>query len=134
MTNPPPRDGVCSSEFFIVSGPLERDFPGVKVINRLGARSSDSAYSGRMSRPTARHRGGVRGRQLSRGRRLPAVFGAFKDLGARCHEAAVDQHRFIGIKTSPSAGNSRAGREANALMPRRCAKDKDSASSTSGNR
>jgi lysophospholipase L1-like esterase len=133
VTNPPPRDGVVfvGSSSIVKWTSLERDFPGVKVINRGfgGSELSDSAYYAEriitpyQPRVVVVYAGD---NDLNAGKTPEMVFAAFKKLVAKVHaKLPATRIVYIGIKPSPSRWKIHdKGEKANALIAAECAKDK----------
>jgi len=110
QTNPPPRDGVVfvGSSSIVRWATLQRDFPGVKAINRGfgGSELADSVYYADkivipyQPRIVVLYAGE---NDLNSGRSPDAVFADFKAFVAKVH-AALPKTKivFISVKPSPS--------------------------------
>ena len=131
--SPPARDGVVfvGSSSIVKWSSLEKDFPGVNVINRGfgGSELSDSVFFADRIVIPYRPRVVVvyaGDNDLNAGKTPEAVFGDFKAFVAKVH-ARLPETRivFIGIKPSPSRWKIHAtGEKANALIAAECAKNK----------
>lgn len=132
-TQPPPRDAVVfvGSSSIVKWTTLERDFPGVKVINRGfgGSELWDSVtFADRIVTPYQPRIVVVYAgdNDLNAGKTPETVFADFKAFVAKVH-AKLPQTRivYIGIKPSPSRWKiHQAGEKANALIAAECARDK----------
>lgn len=133
QTNPPPRDGVVfvGSSSIVRWSSLQRDFPGVKAINRGfgGSELADSVfYADRIVIPyrpriVVLYAGE---NDLNAGKTPETVFADFKAFVAKVH-AALPQTRivFIAIKPSPSRAKIKDQvARANALVAAECKRDR----------
>ena len=132
QTNPPPRDGVVfvGSSSIRRWATLQRDFPGVKAINRGfgGSELADSVfYADRIVTPylpriVVLYAGE---NDLNAGKTPETVFADFKAFVAKVH-GALPQTRivFIAIKPSPSRAKIKEQvARANALVAAECKRD-----------
>jgi lysophospholipase L1-like esterase len=132
QTNPPPRDGVVfvGSSSIVRWSSLQRDFPGVKAINRGfgGSELADSVfYADRIVIPyhpriVVLYAGE---NDLNAGKTPETVFADFKAFVAKVH-AALPQTRivFIAIKPSPSRAKIKDQvARTNALVAAECKRD-----------
>lgn len=132
-TNPPPRGGVVfvGSSSIVKWSTLERDFPGVKVINRGfgGSELADSVYyADRVVTPykprtVVLYAGD---NDLKAGKSPETVLADFKAFVGKIH-AKLPQTRivYIAVKPSPSRWSIKdKGEKTNALIAAECAKDK----------
>jgi lysophospholipase L1-like esterase len=132
-SNPPPRNGVVfvGSSSIVKWTSLERDFPGVKVINRGfgGSELGDSAfYADRIITPYQPRVVVVYAgdNDLNAGKTPEAVLVSFKEFVANVHaKLPTTRIVFIGVKPSPSRWKiHEEGEKTNALIAAECAKDK----------
>lgn len=133
VSHPPPRNGVVfvGSSSIVKWTSLDRDFPGVKVINRGfgGSELGDSAfYADRIITPYQPRVVVVYAgdNDLNAGKTPEMVLASFKQLVANVH-AKLPSTRivFIAVKPSPSRWKIHAeGEKTNALIAAECAKDK----------
>lgn len=132
QTNPPPRDGVVfvGSSSIVRWSSLQRDFPGVKAINRGfgGSELADSVfYADRIVTPyrpriVVLYAGE---NDLNAGKTPETVLADFKAFVAKVH-GALPQTRivFIAIKPSPSRAKIKDNVvRANDLIAAECARD-----------
>ncbi|HUR60561.1 MAG TPA: SGNH/GDSL hydrolase family protein [Opitutaceae bacterium] len=131
-TQPPPRNGVVfvGSSSIVKWTSLEKDFPGVKVINRGfgGSELGDSVfYADRIVTPYAPRAVVVYAgdNDLSAGKTPEQVFADFKAFVAKVHAKLPDTRIvYIAIKPSPSRWKIKdKGEKANALIAAECAKN-----------
>ncbi len=132
QTNPPPREGVVfvGSSSIVRWASLQRDFPGVKAINRGfgGSELADSVfYADRIVIPyrprvVVLYAGE---NDLQNGRTPEAVHADFRAFVAKVHAALpLTRIVFIAIKPSPSRAKIKDRVvQANALIAADCARD-----------
>lgn len=132
VTHPPPKDGIVfvGSSSIVKWTNLQRDFPGLPVINRGfgGSELYDSVfYVDRIVTPYEPRTVVVYAgdNDLNAGKTPEKVAADFKDLFAKIH-AKVPRARvvYIAVKPSPSRWKIKEkGEQTNALIAAECAKD-----------
>lgn len=132
VTNPPPRNGIVfvGSSSIVKWTHLQKDFPGLPVINRGfgGSELYDSVfYADRIVTPYEPRAVVVYAgdNDLHAGKTPEKVAADFKDLIAKIH-AKVPRARvvYIAVKPSPSRWKIKEkGERTNALIAAECAKD-----------